>query len=94
MSLVGVNQKGIIDAHEHIFDIYTRLYDFLGCDVKVFSAQDLWDFYESQHKGADRNKLDIYTLADFFVEKHPTGHYVVDECPFVENKGKKKINNN
>ena len=87
MSLVGVNGKGIIDEDEHIFDIYTKLYHFLGCDVKVKSAQDLWDFYESKHKGADRKEVDIYRAAEFFVEQHPNGHYVVDECPFREGGG-------
>ena len=82
VSLVGVDERGIIDENEHIFDIYTRLYDFLGCDVKVISAQDLWDFYESKHKGADRQTVDIYKAAEFFVKQHPNGHYVVDECPF------------
>ena len=66
MSLVGVNQIGIIDEDEHIFDIYTKLYDFLGCDVKVISAQNLWDFYKTKHKGVDRKQVDIFKAAAFF----------------------------
>ena len=82
MSFVGVNSQGFVEEHEHIFDIYTKLYDFLGCDVKVISAQDLWDFYKSKHPGADKKKIDVYTMAEFFVDKHSNGHFVVDECPF------------
>ena len=70
-----------MDEDEHIFDIYTKAYDFLGHDVKVKSAQDLWDFYEANHKGSVRRKIDIYTIAEYFVEQHSNGHYVVDECP-------------
>ena len=85
MSFVGVDEKGFVKEHEHIFDIYTKEYDFLGCDVKVLSAQDLWDFYKSKHRGADRSEIDVYTMAEFFVDQHSNGHFVVDECPF---KGK------
>ena len=82
LSSVGVDDEGFVEEHEHIFDIYTKLYDFLGCDVKVISAQDLWDFYKSKHPEADRKKIDIYTMAEFFVDQHSNGHFVVDECPF------------
>ena len=85
MSFVGVNWRGFVDDHEHIFDIYTKEYDFLGCDVKVISAQDLWDFYKSKHPGADRSKIDVYTMAEFFVDQHSNGHFIVDECPFNSN---------
>ena len=91
MSFVGVDSKGFVEEHEHIFDIYTKEYDFLGCDVKVISAQDLWDFYKSKHPGADKKKIDVYTMAEFFVDKHSNGHFVVDECPF-ERKGYGKLN--
>ena len=93
ISLVGVSDKydktgmlkkeGIVDEDEHIFDIYTKTYDFLGCDVHVVSAQDLWAFYESKNNGADRTQADIYILVDYFVQSHPNGHYVLDECPFL-----------
>ena len=89
MSFVGVDVYGFAKEHEHIFDIYTKEYDFLGCDVKVISAQDLWDFYESTHLGADIEAIDVYTMAEFFVDQHPNGHFVVDECPF---RGRGKIN--
>ena len=85
VSLVGVDKYGFVKEHEHIFDIYTKKYDFLGCDVKVISAQDLWNFYKSKHRfviEADREKIDVYTMAEFFVEQHSNGHFVVDECPF------------
>ena len=85
MSFVGVDERGFVKEHEHIFDIYTKEYDFLGCDVKVISAQDLWDFYKSKHPAADRSEIDVYTMAEFFVDQHSNGHFVVDECPF---KGK------
>ena len=92
MSFVGVDEYGFVKEHEHIFDIYTKIYDFLGCDVKVISAQDLKDFYEKHHKmesfrnffrrKSQKKKVDIYTMAEFFVDQHSNGHFVVDECPF------------
>ena len=50
--MVGADEEGYVDEHEHIFDLYTKLYDFQGTNVKVISAQDLRDFYESKHKPA------------------------------------------
>ena len=82
MSLVGVDRDGFVDEHEHIFDLYTRLYDFQGTNVEVISAQDLWDFYESNHKLAGKREIDVYKMAKFFIEEHSDGHFVVDECPF------------
>ena len=92
MSFVGVDEEGFVEEHEHIFDIYTKVYDFLGCDVKVISAQDLKNFYEKHHKmesfrnffrrKSQKKKVDIYTMAEFFVDQHRNGHFVVDECPF------------
>ena len=46
--MVGVNERGKVDDHEHIFDIFTKLYDFSGTNVQVISAQDLWKFYEKK----------------------------------------------
>ena len=92
VSLVGADKEGFVDEHEHIFDIYTKAYDFLGHDVEVKSAQDLWEFYEANHTGADREDIDVYTAAEYFVEQHSNGHYVVDECPFKRRIGKLKNN--
>ena len=76
MSFVGVNLEGFVEEHEHIFDIYTKEYDFLGCDVKVMSAQDLWDFYESKHKPVSTSVESGHkmshrrkTFRDFFTSK-------------------------
>ena len=85
ISLVGVNEEGLVDLHEYIYDIYTKEYDFLGCSVKVINAQDLWDFYKSKHIIATRRKIDVYTMAEFFIEQHSNGHFIVDECPFRQN---------
>ena len=92
ISLVGVDGEGFVEKHEHIFDIYTKEYDFLGSNVKVVSAQDLRDFYAKHHKmetfrnffrrKAQKKKVDVYTMAIFFVEQHSNGHFVVDECLF------------
>ena len=84
ISLVGVDELGMVDKYEYIFDIYTQMYDFQGSDVKVVSAQDLWNFYESKNKRADQLKVDIYYLVEYFVEHHSDGHFVLDECPFLE----------
>ena len=80
ISLVGVDACGFVDKHEHIFDIYTKQYDFHGCNVKVKSAQDLKNFYAKYHKL--ETEVDVYRMAKFFVEQHSNGHFVVDECPF------------
>ena len=82
ISLVGVDEEGFVDEHDHIFDIYTNEYDFCGSDVQVINAQDLWRFYRSKHKRANKTNIDVYTLAQFFVEQHSNGHFVMDECPF------------
>ena len=49
ISFVVVDEDGMVDKHEHIFDVYTKMYDFIGCNVKVLSAQDLRDYYKSKH---------------------------------------------
>ena len=95
ISMVGVNENGVVDKHEYIFDIFTKTYDFLGSNVQVKSAQDLWRFYVKRNpevkifntftwrKAADRQKINIYQLVEFFIRHHPNGHYVLDECPFL-----------
>ena len=83
ISMVGV-YKEYADKHEHIFDLYTKEYDFFGTDVQVISAQDLWTFYESKNKGVNREGVNIYDLVEFFVEHHSNGHFITDECPFLE----------
>ena len=85
ISLVGVNREGFVDEHEHLFDIYSKEYDFFGTDVKVISAQDLWEFYQLHDKLADRNEIEFYKLIKLFVGQYPNGHYVLDECPFPVN---------
>ena len=62
LSLVGVTKYGKVDEHEHLFDIFTKLYDFSECNVQVLSARDMWTFYESKNKGAKLEDIDIYTL--------------------------------
>ena len=91
-SLVGVKSRGTVEDCEHIFDIYTKLYDFKACNVHIKSAQDLGEYYESQNKGCDVKKIDIYTLVEYFVQKNPDAHYVLDEVPFIQpEKSKCKI---
>ena len=110
ISLVGMDNKGNVDEHEHIFDIYTKWYDFLGSNVKVLSAQDLRDYYKSKHPDSSTSdtdtgsndssdsdasysdtcdstsEADVYQMAEFFVEEHSNGHFIVDECPFKRSK--------
>ena len=74
----------MVEKYEYIFDIYTKTYDLHASYVKVVSAQDLWTFYESKNKGADQLKVDIYYLVEYFVKHHSDGHFVLDECPFLE----------
>ena len=88
ISLVGVNNTGIVDEHEYIFDIYSKAYDFHGTAVKVMSAQDLWAFFESKNKGADRKIVNIYFLVEYFIQHHQHGHFILDECPFLASRGK------
>ena len=80
----GVDNTGFVDDNEHIFDLFTKLYDDLDRDVQILSAQDLWSFYESKHKGANRKDVDIYFLVEFFIQHHSNGHFIIDECPFLE----------
>ena len=89
ISMVGVTSYGTVDEDEYIFDIYTKLYDFHGSYVKVVSAQDLWAFYKSMNKGAKREDVDIYFLVEFFIQHHPNGHFILDECPFLLTKDSK-----
>ena len=91
ITLVGVGVTGIVDNDEYIFDIYTKAYDFHESHVIVISAQDLWGFYESMNKGADRKKIDIYFLVEYFIEHHQHGHFVLDECPFLAPRSKRTI---
>ena len=90
ISLVGVDNEGNVDEHEHIFDVYTKEYDFKGSSVKVLSAQDLRDFYQSEQglfgKWFVGKKVDVYVAAEFFVKQHSNGHFIVDECPFKNEK--------
>ena len=48
ISLVGVDKLGEISRFEHIYDVYTKLYDFVSTDVIVLSAQDLWRIYQER----------------------------------------------
>ena len=88
ISLIGVDEYGFVEEHEHIFDIITMEYDFLGCDVKMISAQNLWEFYKSKVPGVNRSNIDVYTMAEFFVEQHSNGHFVLDNCPFKNDRCK------
>ena len=90
ISLVGVDLsgKGIVDDYEHIFDLYTKGYDFNDSDVEVKSAQDLWDWYASQKFGSNKWRVDIYQLVESFVKHNPNAHFVLDECPFLESRSK------
>jgi len=91
ISLVGVDIDGKVEDHEHIFDIYTKTYDFISSDVDVKSAQNIWESYEEQNKGSDKKNIDIYSLVERFVQKHPNASYVLDEVPFLwSNKSKSK----
>ena len=87
--IYGRQMYGTVGEHEHLFDIYSKLYDFQGSGVQVKSSKDLWDFYELKNKGAKREDVDIYTLVEFFIENHPSGHFILDECPFLSSKGGK-----
>ena len=88
LSLVGVDIYGEVEDEEHIFDIYTKHYDFNDSDVEVKSAQDLWDFYAKQNSGSSKRKVNIYQLVENFVKHHPRAHFVLDECPFLFNARK------
>ena len=89
--MVGVNKDGFVAEHEHIFDIFTKIYDDLGSDVEVLSAQDLWSFYRSHYlkrnikKYRENIQNDIYVLVEFFIQHHSNGHFIIDECPFLAN---------
>ena len=117
---MSVRGSGRIGEAEYVFDIYTKLYDFVGTDVNVLNAQDLWEFYGKREnlrqikhkmtgnsynealesKGTDTNLIPhasydktpygrsftIYSLIEYFIENHPYGHFIIDECPILETK--------
>ena len=83
LSLVGVNKRGFVDEYEYIFDLFTKIYDFQGSNVQVISAHDLWAFYESKNKGANRVDVDVFILVEYFVQNHANGHFIIDECPLL-----------
>ena len=83
LSIVGVEQNGVVDEHEYIFDIFTKIYDFLGSNVQVLSAQDMLAFYESKNKGDNQKYIDIYSLVEYFVQQNSHGHFIIDECPIL-----------
>ena len=84
ISMVGVDETGIVDEYEHIFDLFTKMYDFHGSDVHVISAQDLGHFFASKNKVTSRKYVDIYILVEYFVQHYPEGNFVTDECPFLK----------
>ena len=87
ISMVGVDKYGKVKEHEHLFDIFTKLYDFYDSNVCVLSAQDLWTFYQSKNIGHKRKDVDIYSLVEFFILHHANGNFVLDECPFLQPPG-------
>ena len=73
ISLVGVDQYGFVEEDEYIFDIYTKLYDFVGTNVNVLSAQDLWEFYKqhnNQEDSGDILNIDLSKLGDSAERDH------------------------
>lgn len=89
ISLVGVDEWGFVEQDEYIFDTYTKLYDFVGADIKVKSAQDLWAFYK-QHQKVDELQQtkthDIYKIVELFIKNNSNGHFIIDECPILRGK--------
>ena len=77
--------SGFVDEYEHLFDIYSKAYDFPGRNVKVISAQYLWKFYKRKrwYKWNKRRHVNIHELVEFFIHHHPNGHFVLDECPIL-----------
>ena len=128
ISLLGVEDNGVVENDDYIFDTYTKLYDFCGTDVNVINAQDLWQFFEKNYSQSDscctnymatssfsytcheqlhrqlqvgmrfredRNIIPIlrwttciYSLVEFFVERHSNCHFFIDECPIITDAGK------
>ena len=84
IAMGGVDNTGFVDDNEHIFDLFTKMYDFHGSDVNVISAQDLWHFFASKNKMVNRENVDIYILVEYFVQHHPEGNFVTDECLFLK----------
>lgn len=41
---------------------------------------------EDHHNG-DETNINVYKLVEFFIEKNPHGHFIIDECPIIR-KGK------
>ena len=87
--MLSVDERGEVDDDEHIFDVLTKDYDFIDTDVKVLSAQDLLKFYNNnQDTKLLTQHVDIYNLVQFFMKNNPDGHFIIDECPVLKQKGK------
>ena len=85
ISLAGVDNHGRVTKHLQIFDICTKLYDFLGTDVIAVNSQDLLAFATVHGK---HNITGIYQLVAYYIEHHNDGHFFIDECPVLRSTSK------
>jgi len=68
ISLVGVDEKGFVDDHEHIYDIYTKLFDFWGrkATLKGFHGNTV---SHCMHCARNLNVISAQDLRDFYTFK-------------------------
>ena len=84
--LVVVSKYGKMEDYEHIFDIYSKQCDFKSSNEIIKSVQCLWEFSDCQNDSDEEEKIDIYTLVDYFLLNHRNGHCILDEVPFLRSE--------
>ena len=75
--------KGLPRQAISIFDVKTEM-EFDGiAGIKFLSLQDLLHYYQNT-TGKDGRHLNVYQLAIFFIERHPGGHFMLEEVPLLK----------
>ena len=78
------NSKGLPRDAISIFDVKSEM-EFEGIENIVYlSVHDLLHYYQEQ-TGKDGKRLNVFQLALFFMERHPHGHFMLDEVPLIKN---------
>ena len=87
LSLVAVDKFGIPEKHKFIYDILSEDYDFEGTDVSFIGAQELLKFYKTHNSETLKSDPDILDLTEFFILKHPSSSFIIDEVPSPKQRG-------
>ena len=87
LSLAASNKYGLPEKHRSIFDILSEEYDFQSTNVNFVDAQQLRSFYEENNNSLfKKTDVDVLTLTEFFIEKHPNCSFILDEVPVLKKR--------